>query len=142
MPLIAIRGSAQAVNMQLMEAAFANPPSLIVDCANYADPHMLFPAVSQEELDSVYVLNAEAIYRFRDTMIKLPYWIGKLGIKGVLVTTINTLFAYDDEEENRDVLEHSWQIMKRLGKSSTIRVGIIPGTVHEQLALIYADQLV
>jgi hypothetical protein len=142
MVLIAMRGLSTGVNQELMRLAFENSPSLIVDCANCANPHSMFPSVTQEQLHGVYVLNAEAVYRFRDTLIKLPELISKLGVRYVVVTTIHSLFSYDDEEENHDILEHCWELMRKLGESSTVVAGVGSSPVQERLASLYADRFI
>jgi hypothetical protein len=129
------------VNLELMRLAFENPPSLIVDCANCANPHRFFPEISEEQLHGVYVINAEAIYRFRDTLMKLPYWLDELGISHIIVTTTNIMFSYDDEQENHDILEHCWQLMRKLGQTSNVVVGI-SGAAQEELAQVYADKII
>jgi hypothetical protein len=141
MSLIAYRGDSKTVNFALVHSAFDQTPSLIVDCANCADPHSLFPYIRQEQLHDVYVINAEAIYRFRDTIIRLPHWIRMLGIRKIIITTIDTLFSYDDDEENRAVLMHCWELLKKLGAKTKVMVAVKKDSVHEAMARTYADAI-
>ena len=83
--------------IKLLLKAFEKTPSLIIDCGNCADPHKLFQYVKEEQLHDVYVMNAEAIYRFRDALKQVPYWAEKLKIKSIIITPIHTLFSYDDD---------------------------------------------
>lgn len=112
------------VNNRLLVKAFENTPSIIIDCGNACNVHNLFPMIKEEQLHEVYVMNAEAIYRFRDALKQIPYWSKKLKIKQVVITTIHILYSYDDEEENYNVLEHCWQIMKEISKNIPVYVGV------------------
>ena len=111
-----------AVKGDVVIRAFDKTPSLIIDCGNCADPHRLFPYIREEQLHSVYVVNAEAIYRFRDALIESQKWIHKLRLKQLIVTPIYTLFSYDDETENYNVIEHCWELMKKMKIPVTIGV--------------------
>jgi hypothetical protein len=129
----------KCMDSELLLRAFEITPSLIVDCGNAADPHQLFPHIREELLHQVYIINAEAIYRFRDALRKLPYWINKLKIRQVVITTTHTLFSYDDEIENNNVLEQCWELMKDISKECPVTVGI-SGKMHEDFAEAFADR--
>jgi hypothetical protein len=108
----------------LLLAAFEKAPSLVIDCANCANPHALFPAVPLERMHDVYVMNAEAIYRLRDTLRQVPYWARKLGVKTIVITQIGGLFSYDDKEENRDIIEHCKEIIQGLSEEYEVLMGV------------------
>jgi hypothetical protein len=121
-----------SVNRELLFKAFEKP-SLIIDCGNCANPH-----IKEEQLHDVYVMNAEAIYRLRDALNQADHWLNKLKLKSIIVTTLHTLFSYDDETENYNVIEHCWQIMKRLSEKYPVFVG---ATEYEKFAVKYADKI-
>jgi hypothetical protein len=140
MALVAMKDDGEIVNRKLFLKAFENHPSLILDCGNMANPHNLFPMVREEQLHDVYVMNAEAIYRFRDALRQIPYWVEKLKIRCIIITTIQVLFSYDDEEENHDVLEHCWELMKEISKTCTIYIAY--DDRNSEFAERFADEIV
>ena len=99
-------------------------PCLLIDAANCANPHALFPKIQQEQLSSVFVVSVEVLYRFRDAMKKLPEWLDELNIDCAIITAFNHLFDYDDEQENNDIIEHAWELMKTAAKEKKIIVGV------------------
>jgi len=118
--------------------AFELTPCLIIDCGNAANPHSLFPKIREEQLHDVYVMNAEAIYRFRDALKQVPYWAQRLKVRQIIVTTIHALFSYDDEEENYNVLEQCWKLMKQISEKIPVTVGV--NDLH--FAIRFADKVV
>ena len=125
---------------ELLRYAVETQPSLVVDCANAANPHALFPDVEQEQLHQVYVMNAEAIYRFRDALRQVPLWAERLEVKMIIVMPIHILYAYDDEVENQDVLDDCWMIMHEIGKIYPVVVGVKANTIHEGFAKKYCSE--
>ncbi|MCB9362809.1 hypothetical protein H6504_05210 [Candidatus Woesearchaeota archaeon] len=117
--------------------AFKEKPSLIIDCANSADPHRVFPQVMPEEMHDVYVMNAEAIYRYRDTLKQVPYWARRLAIKSIIVTSTRILFSYDDEEENHDVFVQCWELLKDISQRYKVIVEV--GRKEAAFARKYCD---
>jgi len=138
--LISVKGDAGRVNKWLLLKAFEKAPSLVLDCGNSADPHMLFPQIREEQLHSVYVMNAEAIYRFRDALLQIPYWSRRLGTRCLAITTIHALFSYDNPDENYNVLEHCWELMKGLSADFPVYVGISDDKLHTGFAERFADE--
>jgi hypothetical protein len=129
-------------NYKLMLLAFEKPPCLVIDCANYSDPHRFFGTVPEEKLDRVYVLNAEAIYRFRDTLKMVPYWLERLKIKNVFVTTIGTLFSYDDSEEDMEVIENCWEIMRQLSAKYDVYAAADQTGKYKAFPEKYSDRMI
>jgi hypothetical protein len=109
------------VNSSLLRIAFEKKPSLIIDCGNAADPYRL--NLPEEDLDSVYVIKAEAIYRFRDALRKAEGFLKGIGSKTLIVTTLETLFSYNNEEEDREVIGHCWEIIKEISSRNDVFVG-------------------
>ena len=135
--LTAYIGERKAVNRKLLLESFNLTPSLILDCGNAADVHALFPKITEEQLNNVYVINLEAIYRFRKGLQITPYWINKLGLKQIIITTISVLFSYDDEVENHNIITHCWELMKEISKNTPVKVG-----VTEDKFTNFADKIV
>jgi hypothetical protein len=119
-----LKGSRSSLNRKLLLYAVKNRPSLVIDCANAANPHVLFPEVQLEELDSVYVIPVELIYTFRDVLKKVRGIAERLGVKCIVITPFNGLFHYDDERENRGVMEHAWELMRGLAERYEVVVGV------------------
>ena len=141
MALIGVIGdSGSYVNRKLLLYASKNTPSLVIDCANAANPHSLFPEVSAEKMGDIYVVELEMLYKFRDVMLKVPFFIRDLKARCVIVTTSDHLFNYQDEVENNNIIEHTWELMKQIGKANTVVVGIEDGSVHEPFAERYCDK--
>jgi hypothetical protein len=139
--LKAYEGDYRQVNRELLQKAFESVPSLILDCGNAADVHSLFGSISEEQLHDVYVINLEAIYRFRKGLEETHGWIKKYDMKQVIVTTIHVLFSYDDEAENHDVLENCWEMMRGISKVVPVHVGIGEDRMHHDFAKEFADKI-
>jgi hypothetical protein len=123
MVLRKLRGSKSSLNRNLLLYAVRNRPSLVIDCANAANPHSLFPEVEQEELVDVYVIPIELIYAFRDVLKIVPGIADRLGVRCIVITPFNGLFHYDDERENENIIRHAWELMNRLGERYEVVVG-------------------
>jgi hypothetical protein len=117
--LVALKGD--SVNDALMRLAFEKRPSLVIDCGNAADPFRL--GLPEEGLDEVYVINAEAIYRFREALRKASSILDGLRSNVLVVTTIGTLFSYNNEAEDKEVIGHCWEIIKGISEKSDVFVG-------------------
>ncbi len=139
--LTAVSGDMKEVNRMLLLKAFELAPSLVVDCGNSADPHSIFHLVPEEKLDSVYVMNAEAIYRLRDSLKQAMFWARRYNCQCIVITTVHILFSYDDEEENDNVLEHCWEIMREISAKMPVYVGIAHDKRHHRLAGRYAGEI-
>jgi hypothetical protein len=139
--LVAYKGDKKIVNRSLLLKAFEEVPSLILDCGNAADVHALFQNIREDKLHDVYVINLEAIYRFRSGLQGASLWAKRLKIKQIIVTTADMLYSYDDEIENDNVLEHCWEIMKGISKKYPIKVGITKGQAHQKFAEKFADRI-
>lgn len=99
-------------NDDLIIIALKNPPSLIIDAGNAANPHRFYNHM--ENFRSTYVVAVDAIYRFRDTLLHADDMAKKIGAGVIVVTHFDKLFNFQDDMENRDVLEHCREIITRL----------------------------
>ena len=124
MTLAALRGSRRIVNTKLLHHAIDHAPSLIIDCANCANPHEIFPYTTMERFAQVYVIVAEAIYRFRDTLLVAADRLEQLEANTLIITTFDRLFTYDDDLELHNITEHAWEIIQHLAETYDVLVGI------------------
>jgi hypothetical protein len=138
MALIGICGSYGSVNLSLLPYAINNAPSLIVDCANCANPHVLFPFTQPEDMEHVFVVQAELIYKLRDTIKEIPELVKDINPKCIIVTAFDRLFHYDDSEENENVYEHAWELMKKYSKDYDFFVGV---SEQKDFARRYCDKI-
>jgi hypothetical protein len=142
MVLIGIVGnSGSSVNQFLLMHAAKNIPSLIIDCANAADPHRLYPSVPLERMSRIYVLEVELLYKFRDILVKTPFFMRRFSAKCLVVTTAEHLFHYQDEVENNQVIEHSWELMKEVAREHTVVVGLKHGSTHFSFAQKFCTRI-
>ncbi|MFW5746976.1 MAG: hypothetical protein ACOCWQ_05515 [Nanoarchaeota archaeon] len=124
MTLTIHRGSRKDIIRTLLQEATDRPPSLIVDCANCADPHTLFPFIPMETFASVHVIIAEAIYRFRDSLKQVPEFAQQLGTRTIIITPFDRLFDYGNTQETEDVINHAWELMQQLAQEYTVITGV------------------
>lgn len=90
-------------------------PCLVIDCANFADPHRFYPDISLEQMQHMYVFELELLHRFRDVLRQLPLYAKRHQVQSVIVTTCDHLINYQDEQENRDIYQHAWELMRKMG---------------------------
>ena len=86
-------------NHELILYALNNTPSLILDCANRANPHRFYTQVPYENFKKCYVIPVDAIYRFRDTLKQTEEIANGLGVKCIVITYFGKLFDYGDKQE-------------------------------------------
>ncbi len=129
--LIGIVGKKRAVIDQLF--AKAKTPALVIDCANAANPHRL--KVLQENLMQFHIVPIELLYAFRDISKKIPD-----GYASIIVTPIDVLFNYHDNDENLAIYSQTWYNLRNY--KGTIYVGIAQGSMHEKYAKIYCDEII
>ncbi len=134
MVLFAVKGQPNVVNPLILVYASQSSPVLVVDCANCADPHKLLPYIPEEKLFEIYVVEVELLYTFRDILCKLETLAQQLGVKTIVVPTFTRMFHYHDENENRMIYMHAWELLKSLSEKYTVIVGVQEGSVHELLA--------
>lgn len=132
MSLVGLKGDR---DHHVIDLAIQNQPSLIIDCANKASPHSFFPQYLPENLNNVYVIEVDLIYSFRDVLKNAKRYVKELGAKLVVVTSFDYLFNYGDEEENREVLEHTWELMQELARE----VDVVVSTGKDKLAKRYCE---
>jgi len=137
MVLKGVVGDRRRVNSYLFNEALKQT-GLLIDCSNCANPHALFP-IAQEELENVHVIQVELIYVLRDVLKKVGEFCKGIGTKKVIITTFGGLFNYQDERENKNIYEHSWELMKELSQECEILVGIHHS--QEEFARKFCDSL-
>ncbi len=135
MTLIGLQGSHKAVNWILLQQAFQEQPSLIIDCANCANPHRVMQHADQ--FHDTYVMEVELIYTFRDVLKQIDTFASQKGIKRVVITTPRGLFNYQDTEENKNIFEHAWILIAKLSTKYEVVIGIVQD--QEALAKKYCD---
>ncbi|MGM5488833.1 MAG: hypothetical protein ACQESG_07840 [Nanobdellota archaeon] len=108
-------------------------PSMIIDCANAADPHTLYPYVPLESMDQIFVVEVELLYKFRDVVKALPPFLHEKAIQRVLIIT-GHLFNYQDERENYYVLRHAWELIHKISREVEVLATVQPGSLHHKFA--------
>jgi hypothetical protein len=138
MGLAVICGTRHDMHQRILRIAAANQPVLIVDCATCADPHTLVRYATPEALDQIYVIEVDLLYKFRDVLLQLEQLAKSVGAKKILISAFDRLFHYQDEEENGDVHEQIWLLLRRIAAAHDIVVAVRKGTVHEGFARRFA----
>lgn len=141
MGLCAVIDEKTKANDAVTLQAITQGPSLLVDCANSADPHRYHAQTSEEELRQVHVISADLLYDFREIIKQLPQHATTYETTRVAITTQDHLFTYHDEEENAHVQAHTWRLLARLAKSFDVRVAVTKGSVHEAYARLHANEI-
>ncbi|MCA9404528.1 MAG: hypothetical protein KC897_12140 [Candidatus Omnitrophica bacterium] len=139
--LIGLVSPTRTINYELLRYAARQAPALVVDCANAADPHRLYPEFPHETLGQIYVIELELLYKFRDILKNAPRYAARVRARTVVVTTCDYLFHYQDPEENRDIHHHCWELMRGLGQTYDVRVGILAHSEHLEFAQKYCDRV-
>jgi hypothetical protein len=134
MPLYGVRGDAKEVNRSLLFSALAVAPALFVDPANCTNIHQFLP---DSAFSQIFVVPGESLYRFKPTLLKLPYYAKKLNTKQIFISVIPHLYDYGNTIENQHIISQCWQIINWLSKRFTLTIGIVAGTIHENLAKKY-----
>src|SRR6185503_21363729 len=116
------------INNVLMQQALGALPAILIDCANAADPHRFYPLLDVQAMQQIYVFELELLHKFRDCLKHLPRYAKQLRAQLIVVTTSDHLFNYHNEQENRDIYIHAWQLMRQIGASYDIVVGVSPGS--------------
>ncbi|HLP79514.1 MAG TPA: hypothetical protein VK158_02685 [Acidobacteriota bacterium] len=129
--LIGIVGEKRNVIQKLF--AKAKTPALVIDCANAANPHRL--KITQEQLTDYHIIPIELLYAFRDITKNLPTQFAS-----IIITPIDILFNYHDNNENMHMYSQAWENLRK--HKGTIYVGVNKGTIHENYAKIYCDELI
>ncbi|MBS3109791.1 hypothetical protein J4227_04655 [Candidatus Woesearchaeota archaeon] len=127
------------MDRKLLLHAFDSLPCLVIDCANAANPHALFPDAPLEKFNSVYIIEVEMLYKFRDVLKRLFGMAKKTGAETVIITSFRHLFNYQDEIENANIYEQCWRIMKKAGTKCRIIVSVHQS--QEKMARKYCDFL-
>lgn len=139
--LIGLVSPTRTINYELLRYAAQQAPAMVIDCANAADPHRLYPEFSHETLNQIYVVELELLYKFRDILKNAARYADKVRARSVIVTTSDFLFHYQDPEENQNIHHHCWELMRQLGQIYDVRVGVLANSEHLSLAQNYCDRL-
>jgi hypothetical protein len=137
MTLFVLKGKSKSVNRKLLFYAADHIPALVIDCANCANPHSLYPMHIQN-LDHIFVVQAEMLYKFRDTLKYVDVILKDLALNCIVITTFDSLINYGDETENKAIFEHIWQFIGNLAKFHEVIVGVTANSIHEAFAWKYA----
>ncbi|MFH0978383.1 MAG: hypothetical protein V1837_03715 [Candidatus Woesearchaeota archaeon] len=139
--MVALTGiKGEYANTELLLYAITNKPSLIIDCANCADPHSLFPFVFPEDFVDVHVIEIELLYLLRDVLKRTGALADELKLRCVVIPTFDYLFAYDDKEENNEIFSQCWKLIKDLSLDHNVVVAIHKS--HDGFAAGYCDKIV
>lgn len=138
MTLTILYGNRHAVNHMVLWSATQQLPTLIIDGANYADPHRILSFGDAEVCDEIFVLETELIYKLRDAVSDLAQHALTAKTKRVCFTTFDALFNYQDAVENNAVFSQVWLLLRRAAIKYDIIVGVRAGSTQEQLAINYA----
>jgi len=130
MSLKGIKGDRKDVDRRLLRLALDRAPSIFVDASNCANIHRMGAG---QDLSRLFIIPAESLYRFKPTLLKLRYFAECMDAKNIFISSIPHLFDYDDPVETRAVIEQCWKIIRWLSKQYNVIVGIIPGSVHDEL---------
>lgn len=125
-------------NTDLLLYALEHTPALVLDCANCANPHALFPVVDFDKFKRVYVMQVELLYVFRDALKQVARTVIETGAKVIIVTKFSHLIDYDDEEETEDLYEHAWELLEDLGKKHVVIIGV--GANQDRFARRFCDE--
>jgi uncharacterized protein (UPF0305 family) len=108
---------------EIMFYAINNAPSLILDCAN---PHMFYPHVNPDKFRETFVVPVDAIYRFRDTLMKADSFAESLNAGIIAITSYHRLYSYGDDEEKHNVLMHAEELIRKLAVKYAVVVKGLP----------------
>lgn len=135
-------GEGRRLDHHLLRCAAETLPSYIIDCSNCADPHSLYPEVLPEAMARIYVTEVEMLYKFRDILKGCRGFIHEEGIRLVVITTTGHLFNYQDELENYYVIEHAWELIHAIAKTTEVIAGVRRDTLHHKIAGRFAERWV
>jgi hypothetical protein len=133
MSLKGLKGRRPGVNERLFCLALNSTPAIMVDPGNSANVHSLHDTPIPN-LQNLFVVPAESLYRFKPTLLSLPQMSSRLGTGRIFISTFTKLFNYDDEDENRDIFRFAWTVIKRISLRFEVTVAVEEGTLHEQIA--------
>jgi hypothetical protein len=142
MVLTAVLGEHKIVNKEIFWYAFQNLPSIVLDCANTANPHSFYPEVSVEDLSQVYVISVDALYRFRDSLKYIPKLAKQIKPGSIIITSFEHLFNYDDKLEVKNINSEGWEIISGFAKDYLTYVAVNQRSVHTGFAKKYCDVIV
>jgi hypothetical protein len=134
--MVLVGAVGRGADKRILFYAARNTPSLIIDCANKANPHMLFPEIDIEQMANIYVIELELLYKYRDVLKYVPYFIKKNNIKTTVITSSKHLFHYQDEKENENVKQHAWELIKDIARYNEVIVSADIDTARK-----YCDQI-
>ncbi|MBD3318340.1 hypothetical protein GF342_00340 [Candidatus Woesearchaeota archaeon] len=140
MGLLGVRGEQRIINDHILYYAVYHTPCLLIDAANCANPHKLYPLAREEQLYNIHVIEVELLYVFRDVLLRCHRFAQQRAVRHILLTTFNQLFHYQDAKENDNIHEHAWELLRTLGQRYDVRVGIHHR--HEARARRFCDAII
>jgi hypothetical protein len=138
MPIVVLCGNRHIVNSEVLRSAASHTTALIIDGANAADPHTMLQYTKPENLDEIFVLETELIYKLRDAIVEISSLAKEADTNYVFFTTFDALFNYQDEEENQDVYRQVWLLLRQAAIKYHILVGVRAGSMQETYGRMYA----
>lgn len=103
-----------AKSTKLVQYALEHTPSLILDCANVADPHLYYPYHDETAFEETYVIPIDLLYKFRDSLKSVDDFVVQKNIDVIVVTSYQRLFHYDNDIENELILQHCFDLLEQI----------------------------
>ena len=107
----------------------------------FCRPHRFYPQIGIEELQRIYIFELELLHKFRDVLRYLPLYAKQLGVTSIIVTTSDHLINYQDEEENKDIYLHAWQLLRQISRNYNVVAGVSRDSAQYRLALKYCGKI-
>lgn len=116
-----VKGDREQTNKALLDTAIKEAPSLLIDCSRAANPYSI-GGYTPEDMQEVFVVEVEMLYKFRDTIREIPRFLRETGATTVLVTDTTTLFDYDNEGENAMIRSNAGKRLQYLSQSHDVYI--------------------
>lgn len=142
MGLVGISGNPRKVNNSIMQLALDNTPCIVLDCVTAADAHKFFAHTTEDALENAWVIEIELLYKLRDALKIVPQWMTEKKCNKLFITCNRHLFHYQDENENRNVYAHIWDLLLQLGWKYDIVVALTPHSVQYAFALMRCEKII
>lgn len=120
--LIGWYGNRVSASDAVITHALQHTPSLILDCANRADPYSFMHEAPIEAFDHVHVVSFDLLYSLQDALLRAPQDLQETKAQTLIVTAFDGLFNYQDDEENENLYQHAWQLLRRIAKRYDVHV--------------------
>ena len=124
MGVVAVFGERRRVNHELMAYALIHTPCVVIDCANVCDTHKWFALFPDADISQVFVYEMELLYKFRDALLAVEQEAEQRAARTIVVTSMQHLFHYQNDNENKEVYCQAWEILVQLGTRFEVRVAV------------------